>query len=311
MRIVVLGAGAMGCLFGGLLQHDGHDVTLVDVNPEQIDAINEEGLLLERDGEALRIRVPAARAAQVAGVPDLLVLFTKTLHSDVALGSVRHLIGDGTTLMSLQNGLGNEEILGRYAPPERIVRGVTTFPADLVRPGHVRSHGSGSTRIMALDGRLTPLLQEVSLVLDRAGLSCEISPDVEVAIWEKVAFNAALNTVTAVTGLRIGPIADSSASRELVGLIAGEIVQVANRKGIGARLEVVLETIEGALAGHREHQPSMLQDMAAGRPTEVGSLNGAVVREAERMGMEVPYTRALLLLVSTLESAHVPVGREE
>ncbi len=304
MRVGVLGAGAMGCLFGGLLHRAGHDVTLVDVSVEQIRAINEHGLILERDGEVLRIPVPARFAGEVAVAPDLLIVFTKTLHSRAALESARGFIGPATTLLTLQNGLGNAEIMEHFVPREHVVQGITTFPADLVSAGRVHSLGPGQTKIMALDGRVTPRLEEICSALDGAGLSCEISPGAAAAIWEKVAFNAALNTLTAVTGLTVGPIADSPEARDLARRIAGEVVRVANRKGIEADLVAVLKTMEGALAAHRGHQPSMLQDMAAHRRTEVESLNGAVVREAGALGMEVPFTEALYLLVRTLESAN-------
>ncbi len=302
MRIVVLGAGAMGCLFGGLLHRAGRDVTLIDVSARQIAAINEAGLHLERDGEVLIIPVRAAYAAHVGVAPELVVLFTKTIHSEAALESIRSLIDDDTVLLSLQNGLGNEEVMARFVPRDRIVQGVTTFPADLVAPGHVRSLGSGHSQIMGLDGLVTLRLELIRDVLDDAGLECEISPEVTTAIWEKAAFNCALNALTAVTGLRIGPIADSPEATDLARRVAEEVVDVANRKGIGARKEVVLATIAGALAEHREHQPSMLQDVLAGRRTEVGSLNGAVVREAAALGLSVPFTEALYLLVRTLES---------
>lgn len=301
MRIVVLGAGAMGCLFGGLLRKAGHEVTLVDVSAAQIEAVSEHGLLLERDGEAHRIRIAAARAADVTTAPDVVMLFTKTLHSEDALGSARGFIGGHTVLLSLQNGLGNEEIMARFVPRDRIVQGVTTFPADLVAPGHVRSAGPGHTQIMNVDGSVTPLLEEIDRSLNEAGLRCEISPEVVTAIWEKVAFNAALNTLTAVTRAPVGAIADSPEATDLARRVAEEVVGVAERKGIGARREVVLASMAGALADHREHMPSMLQDILAGRRTEVDSLNGAVVREAKALGLDVPFTEALYLLVRTLE----------
>lgn len=303
MRIVVLGAGAMGCLFGGLLFRAGHEVTLVDVSAAQIEAVNRDGLALQRDGEALVVPVPAAFAAGVTMAPEVVILFTKTLHSEAALESIRHLIAPETVLLSLQNGLGNDDVMARYVPRDRIVQGVTTFPADLVAPGRVHSVGSGHTRIMSLEGGVTPRLEALRDTLRDAGLECEISPDVAVAIWEKVAFNCALNALTAVTGLRIGAIADSPEATRLAHLVAREVTGVAQRKGIGARTDVVLATIAGALAEHREHQPSMLQDVAAGRRTEVDSLNGAVVREAAALGVAVPFTEALYLLVRTVESA--------
>ena len=303
MRVVVLGAGAMGCLFGGLLHHAGHAVTLVDVSAAQIDAINRAGLLLERTDGPLRLSVSAAYAREVNDAPDLVIVFTKTLHTAAAMQSAAGFLGEAAVVLTVQNGLGNAEVIETFVPRERIYQGVTTFPADLVGPGHVRSLGSGYTKIMSADGAVTSRLEEVRRVLDESGLCCEISTEVVVAIWEKVAFNAALNALTAVTRLPVGSIGDAPEGRELAARVVGEVVSVAERKGIAARREVVMATVAGAFAEHREHKPSMLQDMLAGRPTEVESLNGAVVREARALGMAVPSTEALYLLVRTLESA--------
>jgi 2-dehydropantoate 2-reductase len=303
MRIVVLGAGAMGCLFGGLLHHSGHEVTLVDVSPTQIEAINRDGLVLERDEGVLRIAIRAAYAREVDTVPDLLVVFTKTLHTAAALESAAGFIGDQTVVLTVQNGLGNAEVIEAFVPRGRIFQGVTTFPGDLVAPGHVRSLGSAYTKIMSADGVVTPRLEEVQRALDEAGLACEISADVAVFIWEKVAFNAALNALTAVTRLDVGPVGDAPEGRELAAQVVDEVISVAERKGIAARREAVTAAVAGAFAEHRGHKPSMLQDMLAGRITEVESLNGAVVREARALGMTVPTTETLYLLVRTLESA--------
>jgi 2-dehydropantoate 2-reductase len=291
----------MGCLYGGMLAHRGEHVTLVDVSAEHIEAINRDGLLLERDGDALTIPVPAGRADDVTSTPDLVILFTKTLHTTAALESARPFLGEGTLVLSLQNGLGNDDLIARFVPRERIILGITTFPADLIGPGRVRSLGSGVTRIMAADGRLRPELEPVRISLDGAGFNCEISPEVTAAIWEKVAFNVAMNSLTAVMRLPVGAISDSPEARQLAGMLVDEVVAVAAGKGIPANREDVLATVAGALAGHREHKPSMLQDVLAGRRTEVDSLNGAVVREARALGLPVPATEVLYLLVRAVE----------
>jgi 2-dehydropantoate 2-reductase len=307
MRVVVLGAGAMGCLFGGLLSRSGAEVTLVDVSEEHVAAINREGLLLERDGELLRISVPAAFAGDVGEPPELVVVFTKTLHTAAALESARSFLRPQTLILSLQNGLGNDEVIQRFVERRRIIQGVTTFPADLVAPGHVRSRGAGVTKIMWADAVSRDGLEQVRWALDRAGLNCSVSAEVAVDIWEKVAFNVAMNTLTAVLRLPVGPLGDSVEGRELAHRLAGEVVAVAQEKAIDVRLERVLATVDSALAGHREHKPSMLQDILAGRGTEIEALNGRVVHEAAAFGMPVPATEVLYLLVKALEAA--PAGR--
>lgn len=303
MRVIVLGAGAMGCLFGGLLHHSGHEVTLVDVSPAQIEAINRDGLILERNDGVLQVPVRAMYAREVETVPDLLIVFTKTLHTAAAMRSAAGFLGDETVVLTVQNGLGNAEVIEAFVPRRRIFQGVTTFPADLVAPAHVHSLGSGYTKIMSADGVVTLRLEQVRRALDEAGLRCEISAEVAVFIWEKVAFNAALNALTAVTRLEVGPVGDAPEGRELASRVVEEVIAVAERKGIAARREAVMAAVAGAFTEHRGHKPSMLQDVLAGRTTEVESLNGAVVREARALGMTVPATETLYLLVRTLESA--------
>lgn len=304
MRIVVLGAGAMGCLYGGLLAAAGEDVTLVDVAEEQIAAINRHGLALDRADGTIVVRLPAGDAAAAAtrpGAPDLVVVFTKTLHSRAALASAQPLLGPDTWVLTLQNGLGNVELIEEWVPRTRIIQGVTTFPSDLIGPGRVAALGEGVTRIMSADGTLSPRLREVREALERAGLHCETAPDVTVAIWEKVAFNAATNALTAVTGANVGQLADSPDGREIARAVVEEVASVAARKGIAVREGAVLATLDDAFAHHRDHKPSMLQDMLRGRHTEIDALNGAVVREAAALGMRVPVTETLYHLVRVME----------
>jgi 2-dehydropantoate 2-reductase len=303
MRVVVVGAGAMGCLFGGLLFRSGCQVTLVDVSGTQIEAINHDGLRLELGEGSVVLPVAARYAHEVSEIPQLVVVFTKTMHTAAALEAARHLLGGDTLVLSLQNGLGNDAVIERFLPRKRIIHGVTTFPADLVSPGLVRSMGSGLTLIMSADGVVHSRLEAVRLALDEAGFNCRISGEVAAAIWEKVAFNVAMNSLTAVMRLPVGALADSPACRRLAYRMVNEVAAVANRKGIGARRDAVLATVEAALAEHREHKPSMLQDVLAGRPTEVESLNGAVVREATALGMTASVTEVLYHLVRAVEES--------
>jgi len=305
MYIVILGAGAMGCLFGGRLAEAGHRVVLVDVWPEHLDAINRNGLTLETDAGIRNISVSGCRVGQIDHPPELMVVFTKSIHTLQALDSARHLLGQNTWVLTLQNGLGNVEAVETFVPRCRIAVGTTTWPSDLLGPGHVRSHGEGSTQILAADTRVTPELENISNILDQAGLNCRISREVFATIWEKLAFNAALNSLTAVTGLSVGGVAATTEGRELAHTIAKEVVMVANRKGIKASEAAVLATVDSALRDHGEHLPSMLQDIRAGRKTEIEAINGAVVREAALLDIAVPTTLSLYRLVRMLEQQKI------
>ena len=303
MKIAVLGAGAMGSLFGGLLAESGQAVTLIDVNDAHVGAVREHGLRLETDAGDRRLDgLHACRPEQAEAAPDLLLLFTKTLHTGAALEAVAHIIAPHTLVLTLQNGLGNVETVRRHVPEDRILVGVTTWPADYVGPGHVRSHGAGMVRIMAADGRDDPLVRSVVRVLGGAGLNGDIDPQVWKAIWEKVAFNAALNGICAVTGCSVDQVGAIPQGMVLASSVVAEVVAVARAEGVDADADRCRRTVADAVARHLGHKPSMLQDVLAGRPTETGAIHGAIVERARKHGLAVPCTETLLQLVRLIEA---------
>lgn len=302
MKIAVVGAGAMGSLFGGLLAEQGHDVTLVDVNAAHLQAIQSQGLRLHDDrGDRHIHALCACRPKEADGTPDLVLVFTKTLHTASALAGVVHLVGPETHVLSLQNGLGNVEVIGQHVPAARILVGVTTWPADLVGPGHVRSHGQGVVRLMSADGRKRPFVATVAQALDEAGLACTADAAVWTAIWEKVAFNAALNSICAATQCTVDQLGVIDDGRVLAFAVVEEVLAVAQAQGIAVQPDACKARVADAIARHVGHKPSMLQDVLAGRPTEIESINGAVVAAAAVRGIPVPCTRTLLQIVRLVQ----------
>ena len=303
MKISIVGAGAMGSLFGGLLAESGNEVTLIDVNDAHIGAVRTQGLRLVTDGGDRQVTtLKAVRPEDAVGFPDLLLVFTKTLHTSAALSGVRHLIGPGVHVLSLQNGLGNIEKIAGFVPPERVLIGVTTWPADMVGPGHVHSHGKGVVRLMAADGIERPFVSQVAEVLTKAGLDCTSDSTVWAAIWEKVAFNAALNSICAVSGCTVDELGKVPDGSRLANDVVTEVLSVALRLGIDVDPAKCWGNVASAIAQHKGHKPSMLQDVLAGRRTEVESINGAVVALAGPLNIELPVTETLLSLVRLAEA---------
>jgi 2-dehydropantoate 2-reductase len=303
MRITILGAGAMGSLFGGLLAEHGHDVELLDVNPNHIEQVRNHGLTLETEGKGTRvIRLPISRPEAVVRRPDWLILFTKTMHTQGAMEAVRHVLHDQVMVLSLQNGLGNAERVARFLPMSRIAVGVTTVPADMTGPGHVHSHGAGHNRMMMADARPSEALQALADALTQAGLPSTLDASVQAAIWQKAAFNAALNTVCAVTCATVGQVGRLPQARELAHAIATEVLAVANANGLEVDARGLHDTLDHALDHHLQHKPSMLQDLLAGRPTEVDAINGEVLRVARGLGIDAPRTQALDALTRLRQS---------
>ena len=300
MRIIVVGAGAMGSLYGGRLKESGQNVILVDVWTEHMHAINTSGLRLEQEKTVRAIPVPAYFAPEIKEKADLLIIFTKTFHSEEAIRSVTHVIDDETVVLTLQNGLGNVELLQKYFSPDQMIVGTTNFPSDLVGPGHIKLLGSGETKIMAFGNCNPGKLETIRQALDEAGFHCAVVEDVFPFIWEKVAFNAAMNSLTSVTRLKVGHLGSTPEGRELAFQVADEVLSVAETKGLAVSKERVGKMIRDAFVEHYDHMPSMLQDMLAGKKTEIEAINGAVVREAAA-GTAVPVTEVLYKLIKILE----------
>jgi 2-dehydropantoate 2-reductase len=303
MNITIVGAGAMGSLFGGLLAENGQAVALIDVNEAHLKAIRDQGLLLHTDAGPRHIRnLSACGPNESRAMPDLLMVFTKTLHTTQALLGVRHLIGDRTHVLSLQNGLGNVEKITEFVPIERVLVGVTTWPADLFGPGEVHSHGQGGVRLMSADGHEDPLIAAVVAAFSEAGLMARQDDAVWAAIWEKVAFNAALNCICAVSGCTVGQVGAQLESRSLAHEVVSEVLAVATAHGVAVTESAVHATVDHALDHHKDHKPSMLQDLLAGRPTEIDAICGAPLRAGVALGVATPLIQALHALVRLHES---------
>jgi 2-dehydropantoate 2-reductase len=303
MKIAILGAGAMGSFFGGVLAESAHAVTLLDIDEQHLDAIRRDGLRLVNGSRDRRItQLAVSRPELCDSTPDLLVVFTKSPHTRAALASVKHVIGPETFVLTLQNGLGNAEVLSEFVRPERVLIGVTTWPADKLGAAHVASHGEGKIRMMCGDGVHRPQVDAIAQALDAAGLHCTVDDNVWSAIWEKVAFNAALNSLCAVSGCAVDQLGRVPDGTALALKIVGEVLAVARAKGIRVDQERCASTVLHAIETHHGHKPSMLQDVLARRRTEIESINGAVVVAARELNVPVVHTEILLQLVRLVEA---------
>lgn len=298
MKIGVLGAGAMGQLFGGRLQLSGNDVYFIDAAPATIQALNSRGITVESEGAASHTTVRAVTAADLNETLDLIIVFTKSFHTEAAVGSVQHLISGTTFGLTLQNGLGNADILARAFTPERTLAGITDFPADLEQPGHIITGPGGKVRVGTWTGTTEPFLQRLVDILNKAELNASAEEAIQEPIWEKLAFNAALNTLSAVTGQTVGQIGASAPARELVARVVDETIAVANTQGVHLSAARVDAALENAYLYAGEHKTSMLQDREARRRTEADYIGGAIVRLGEQSGVSAPVLNALTTLAS-------------
>lgn len=310
MRISVLGAGAMGSLFGGLLSEQHHDVELLDVDAALIEHVRSHGLVLETDvGGSRVVRLPIMRPDEALTRPDCMIVLTKTMHTTSALAYAQQILHDELLVLTLQNGLGNVERVTQHIPLCQVAVGVTTVPADTVGLGHVRSNGAGQVRLMMASNEHSDKLAALSRALSEAGLSSAVDDKVNTAIWEKVAFNAALNAVCAMGDCNVGQVGRTPGARALAHRIADEVIFVALESGLRLDAAAIHATMNHALDTQADHRPSMLQDLQAGRATEIDAINGAVLRIARNLGVAVPCTETVDTLVRLRERADRTCGR--
>jgi len=300
MKTVIIGAGAMGGLFGGLLTLSGEEVWLVDIWKEHIDAIRSKGLTIEEKGKAQAVSVNATSDIVSIGKADLILYFVKSYHTEKAVSDSLVLEKEDTVFLTLQNGLGNEETICKQVDRKKVVLGVTGQGATLLGPGHIRHAGWGKTYVGELDGRDTERSDRISHMFLKAGIETEVSSCIHDLVWEKLFINVGINALAALLGLKNGQLLDYPETMRLMEALVSEAVEVAHRKGI--RIEVnPIDRVRGVIEATRENRCSMGQDLDRKRRTEIDAINGAVVREAEHLGIPVPYNRMITDLIKVIE----------
>jgi len=301
MRVAVVGAGAMGCLYGGHLAEAGVDVSLVDVWREHVDAINAKGLHMTGVSGGRVVHIPATTDPETIGEVDLVLLFVKSYDTAQAMRDSGSLIGGDTCVLTLQNGLGNLEAITEAVGAGRALGGTTSHGSTLVGPGEIRHAGVGPTVIGTLDGGSRSMAETAADMFNGAGLQTRVSGDVRGDIWGKVLVNLGINALTALTGLRNGQLLEIPELRLLMRLAVEEGMMVAEADGVDLgplnHLAHVYEVAEATGA----NRSSMLQDVDRERRTEIDALNGAVVGLGEKLGVKTPVNRALTALVKGLE----------
>ena len=302
MKITVLGAGAMGALFGGYLSRN-HQVLLLDVNAALVDKINTDGVeIRESDGSYAVYHPVAATAAPAgAGPVDLIIVFVKAMYSRAALETNRALIGSGTYLMTLQNGSGHENTLLQFVDRAHVIIGATQHNSAMVGLGVVRHGGSGQTHIGCLEGSAARL-QPIADAFTACGLAADCNESVQKLIWEKLFTNVSASALTAALQVPLGFIASDPSAWALCERLTREAVAVANADGMGFDAEQKVAEVRAVCENSPAGVTSICADIAAGRRTEVDTISGSVVRASRRSGVPAPAHEVLVQLIHALEN---------
>lgn len=292
-RVAVLGAGAVGCYYGGMLARAGAQVTLIG-RAAHVEAMRREGgLLLEARGARERVPVTASTdASAVAGAP--LVLFcVKSGDTESGAQAMAPHLGRDATVVSLQNGVDNA---ARIAPlvPAQVIAAVVYVGCEMAGPGHVRHMGRGDL-VLGAGG------EAAAALLERAGVTCRVSGNIDGELWGKLIINCAYNALSALSRLPYGPMISSPFAREVMPQVVDEALAVARAEGVRVEAEGLLERVMAVGKAMPGQISSTAQDIGLGKPTEIDALNGYVAQRGAVRGVATPVNRTLHALVKLLE----------
>ncbi len=306
MKIAVIGAGAMGCLFGGLLS-DVAEVCLYSRNAGYMDAIRKKGLIMTRGSETF-IKTPRAVSDPVQiGPSDVVILFVKATGVRGAMEhAMRSSVTGDTVVIALQNGIGSVDIVREFVGDHQIAYGFSTLTSDMVEPGHIEmtTKSRVETCFAPLNGDVTPVLSHTVELMNRVGLHAAIPDNLDEKIWYKLMVNASQNTLCSLLRTTVHGLVSVPESLALQNQIVLEVAAVARAKGLSVSDDEALRHVAGVSAANPQHIPSMVFDMMRKKPTEIMSLNVAVVREGEALGVPTPINRLIAGLIVAAEKLY-------
>jgi len=304
MRIVILGAGALGGLIGARLSQAGEDVTFLEANVARARLLNEEGLFLsESDSGEHHVRVKVVTTLEGQPSADLLFVAVKSYQTEGAVRAALPVIGEKTWILSTQNGIGNVERIRSVVHTDRILTGITFHSIQHTGPNRMRYRaGIKPIQMAPLGGQITDEVRAIGEVFRGAGMATEVVPNVDTVVWQKLVHNSVINPVSALSGMTCSELLEDDDMQALMRGVCQEIAAVMRARGTPLEDDEdpyrPLIRSQKALAKNR---PSMAQDLVRGFRTEVDAMNGGIVAEAERLGMSAPLNWALVQFVHSRE----------
>jgi len=307
VKIGVLGAGALGCAIGGVLTEAGHEVWLINRNAAHVEAMTQRGLVLRTDGVDRTVRVRAVTSAvgvdSASRPADLLIVLVKSFHTEDAMRSAVSLVGPQTTVLSLQNGLGHEDVLAEMVGRDKLLAGKTYVGGTQLAPGHVIAGTRQKLTVIGeLDGAVSARAKAIAAVFNAAGLDTTVSDNILGTIWDKLLVNVATGALSGITRLPYGELYQVPELEACAVAAVTEAMAVA--RACGVRLSITNPVDAWHMAGAGlpfEFKPSMLQSLEKGSITEIDYINGAVVQQGARHGIPTPVNQTLVAAIKGIE----------
>ena len=305
MRIAIVGSGAMGSLFGGLLSESGNEVYLLDIWKKHVETINKKGLWIEGLSGDRFIKIKAlTEPKEIEGISDLIIIFVKSYHTEEAAKNIFLLVGENTSILTLQNGLGNFEILSNIFGSEKVIAGTTSYGATMLGPGRVRHAGIGPTAIGELNGKITNRIEKIAQVLSQAEIKSKTSDNVLGLVWSKLLINVGINALGVLIRVKNGELIKGKYSSKLQAALIGEAMELAKKKGIKLIHQDMVKETASICEKTSANLNSMLQDVLKKRKTEIDFINGAIVREGRKLNLSTPVNQVITDLIKAVEEAY-------
>lgn len=311
MKIVCIGAGAMGLRYGVLLQEAGNDVQFVDTWEPNVAAIRKQnGVYVTRDGKNEHlVEINVCFPEEYHDEPELAIFFIKDMHTREVMDRCKHFIGKKTHVLTNQNGWGGAEMIAEYVDREMIIAGTAMIATVMRGPGKVDfigKRGEGHVHIVRVAGEPDEFIQRVAAEMDKAKMNPTVCNDYRGTVWTKLVFNAVVNTLCTLMNVKMGQFAEYEGAENLTRRLMTESCAATAAEGIKLELDcesLVNQVMYVSKVGNPLHYPSMHQDMSTNRPTEVDYMNGAIVRLAEKHGLQAPNHALLVDLVHLKEAS--------
>ena len=301
MRFLIVGPGAMGCLFSARLKRAGFDVAILDYNRDRADEINRQGIMVEGVSGEYTAMVPVT-TGEIKDRFDAVLLCVKSYKTKEAGGSLKKMLSPGTIILTLQNGIGNIEILEDLFGKDRVLGGVTAEGATMLGRGRIRHAGQGAT-VIGPEDRAQGIPERIASAFNRAGFKTETTDDVERLLWGKLIINAGINALTAITGFKNGRLPELKGTSLVMEELVGEAVAVSMARDIHLPYDDPLNRVIEVCRATAGNISSMLQDILNKKETEIDFINGAIVRAGEEAGVPTPINRIITSLVKAIQES--------
>lgn len=305
MRIAVVGPGAMGCLIAAFLKNrTKEEVWLIDHDSSRAEKLKTEGIAVEGISGSFSVKLNVAADPKETGPCDLVIICVKSYSTEEACREIKDLVFDKTRVLSLQNGIGNIQVLNDYFGAEKVIAGITNHGATLLGAGRVRHAGRGDTIIGRSGGKFQGAIREAANILTKAGFDTKVSRDIDAVIWSKVIINVGINALTGITRLNNGMLVEYEETKSVLRGAVQEATRIVKRKRIKLVYDDPIQKVESVCKATATNVSSMLQDILNQKKTEVDYINGAIVRQGKSLGIATPVNEVLTNLIKTVESSY-------